>query len=64
MLKDGYYSVDAMFRVETDGDDFRDWSWGELEHAKLYWAHTKEEADAQIQETDDTIGNFDDLFNI
>lgn len=59
MLKDGYYVVDAMFRIETDGDDFRDWSWGELEHAEFAWAHSKEDADAQMKETDNPL---EDLF--
>lgn len=43
--KNGYYAVDAVFRVQTDGDDFRDWSWYELEHAEIHWAHSKQDAE-------------------
>jgi len=59
IMDDGYYLVDAIFRVETDGDDFRDWSWGELEYAVINWAHSKEEMENQEKDNIDIF--FGDL---
>lgn len=58
--RNGYYAVEAVFSIQTDGDDFRDWSWYELEHANMHFAHTKEEMDAQQSDIDESLN---DLFN-
>lgn len=67
-MPNGYYGVDAIFKVETDGDDYRDWSWGELEHAELFWAYSKEEEEEENKKSQEAWGdkhddNLDDLFS-
>lgn len=59
---EGFYSVDAGFSIQRDGDDFRDWSWCELEHAIADFAYTKEDANKLFPiDIDDIFLPDDDL---